>query len=106
MVEECVQAKKLLDDVLEKKGNNLNRLNLFPFSFSFLMRLDAEVRSATNCIIIKHSHFFHEGAKSVSGSTTVQGEFILSLIVVLLVLVGNLFAHKRECTPASILTAP
>jgi hypothetical protein len=42
-MEEVLQGKRILDDVMNKKLPHLSRLNLFPFSFSFLRQLDKEV---------------------------------------------------------------
>lgn len=44
LMEEVLQGKRILDDVMNKKVPHLNKLNLFPFSFSFLRQLDKEVR--------------------------------------------------------------
>eukprot|EP00026_Physarum_polycephalum_P002749 Phypoly_transcript_02757.p1 GENE.Phypoly_transcript_02757~~Phypoly_transcript_02757.p1 ORF type:complete len:821 (+),score=224.52 Phypoly_transcript_02757:184-2646(+) len=42
IMEEVLQGKRILDDVMNKKVPHLSRLNLFPFSFSFLRQLDKE----------------------------------------------------------------
>lgn len=41
-MEEVLQGKRILDHVLNNKVPHLTRLNLFPFSFSFLRQLDKE----------------------------------------------------------------